>query len=183
MISKYVCKKGDIFGNWTVISDNHKNLSASRARHYLCTCICGLTEKYVTATSLFNKKSKGCKKCSMFSGIESLSGTYLAVIKKGARLRNIEFLVDLEYLYKVFLKQEKKCALTNMDITLHRNYSQGHRKEQTASVDRIDSKKGYVEGNIQWIHKDVNIMKNRYTQEYFVEICKKIAEHENNNNR
>lgn len=43
-------------------------------------------------------------------------------------------------------------------------------------LDRIDSSKGYIEGNVQWVHKDVNMMKQNYSQKYFIEMCKKIYE-------
>lgn len=50
-------------------------------------------------------------------------------------------------------------------------------KKQTASLDRIDSTKGYVEGNVQWIHKDINLMKNRLPQDYFISMCDLISRH------
>jgi len=50
---------------------------------------------------------------------------------------------------------------------------------RTASLDRIDSSKGYVKGNLQWVHKDINMMKNHYNQKYFIEICKKVATNAN----
>lgn len=43
------------------------------------------------------------------------------------------------------------------------------------SLDRIDSKKGYVVGNVQWVHKDINRMKNTFPQDYFIQVCKQIA--------
>jgi hypothetical protein len=46
----------------------------------------------------------------------------------------------------------------------------------TASLDRIDSSKGYEEGNIQWVHKHINFMKRTYSQEYFIDMCKKVAD-------
>jgi len=30
--------------------------------------------------------------------------------------------------------------------------------------------------NIQLVHKDVNLMKNHFNQDYFLEICEKITE-------
>lgn len=50
--------------------------------------------------------------------------------------------------------------------------------ETTASLDRIVSTKGYVEGNVQWVCKMVNIMKNVYDQEDFINMCKKIGNKE-----
>jgi hypothetical protein len=48
-------------------------------------------------------------------------------------------------------------------------------KNRTASLDRIDSSKGYTKNNIQWIYKPINSMKRDYTQERFIELCKLVA--------
>ena len=45
----------------------------------------------------------------------------------------------------------------------------------TASVDRIDSTKGYLKGNVQWVHKSINQMKSNRTDEEFIALCKAVA--------
>ncbi len=60
-----------------------------------------------------------------------------------------------------------KCSLTGWEISM--SYS-----NQTASLDRIDSSKPYELGNIQWVHKMVNMSKNRYSQNEFIEMCKAV---------
>ena len=45
------------------------------------------------------------------------------------------------------------------------------------SLDRIDSSKDYVLGNIQLVLKEVNYMKQSLSQEDFINICKKISNH------
>jgi hypothetical protein len=55
------------------------------------------------------------------------------------------------------------------------------KENKTASLDRINSDLGYVYGNIQWIHKDINKMKNDYEQNYFILLCKKVADYEKSN--
>lgn len=47
----------------------------------------------------------------------------------------------------------------------------------TASLDRIDSSKGYVVGNVQWVHKDVNTVKWDLTLDNFFRVCKMVVEH------
>ena len=47
--------------------------------------------------------------------------------------------------------------------------------KNTASLDRIDSSKGYVEGNVQWVHKMINMSKQQYSQEEFIDMCKAVA--------
>jgi archaellum component FlaC len=74
-------------------------------------------------------------------------------------------------------------------ITVNDNVAQFHnvcefilgiKTIQIESLDRIDSKLGYIEGNVQWLHKDVNYMKQEYSQEYYIDICKKVANNARN---
>ena len=48
-------------------------------------------------------------------------------------------------------------------------------KSWNASLDRIDSSKGYIEGNVQWVHQNINMMKNKFDNQYFIEMCKLIT--------
>lgn len=106
-----------------------------------------------------------------------ISSTYFKRCEKGAKQRNLEFSVNYIDLWNQWEKQEFKCALSGMELIIKRNYRERH--EMTASLDRIDSSMGYTKENIQWIHKDINKMKNNYSDEYFISICKLIA----NNNK
>lgn len=47
----------------------------------------------------------------------------------------------------------------------------------TASLDRIDSSRGYVQGNVQWVRVDINLMKHSLKMKDFVEWYMKVAEH------
>lgn len=51
----------------------------------------------------------------------------------------------------------------------------GRTRTRTASLDRIDSTKGYVEGNVQWIHKRLNIMKGKSTDVTFIKDCERVV--------
>ena len=85
----------------------------------------------------------------------------------------MEFTITIDYAWELFIKQNRKCALTKMPLELFKVI---HRKLQgSASLDRIDSSKGYIKGNVQWVHKDINWMKNNYNQPYFIKLCKKVA--------
>jgi hypothetical protein len=78
--------------------------------------------------------------------------------------------IIIEQVYDLWIKQDKKCALSGVSIGF---YDDG--KNHTCSIDRIDSSKDYTLDNIQLVHKDVNIMKNKFDNQYFIDICKKIA--------
>lgn len=107
-----------------------------------------------------------------YKGHGDLSGKMFSAIIYSANKRGLEFDLTIDYLWDLFVKQDKKCALSKVDIELHRHTKHG--KRNTASLDRIDSTQGYVEGNVQWLHKDVNNMKGSLTQHGCVELCKNI---------
>lgn len=54
--------------------------------------------------------------------------------------------------------------------------------KSNASLDRIDSLKGYAEGNVQWVHKTVDQMKWNLSQEELVKWCRLILDGVENKN-
>ena len=52
----------------------------------------------------------------------------------------------------------------------------------SASLDRIDNSKDYVKGNVQWVHKAINMMRGSLSVMEFVALCALVAK-ENNNDR
>lgn len=171
---------GQKFGEWEVLALHSK--SRSGATRYMCLCSCG-TEKDVFASHLVQGKSKSCgckiprnKERKQWTGYEDISGTQWAAIqgqaKKTAARKKLPFSITIEDIWRLWIVQDKKCALSGIPLTLSTRW----RVPGTASLDRIDSGLGYVPGNVQWVHKDVNLMKNRLDQQYFVKLCKRIAE-------
>jgi hypothetical protein len=96
----------------------------------------------------------------------------------GAKDRNLEFAITKEYIMQLLEDQQGRCALSGIDIEVPKITSlNGFAVAPTASLDRIDNTKGYTPGNVQWVHKDLNMMKRSYTQERFIELCKLVAKH------
>ncbi len=86
--------------------------------------------------------------------------------------RGLDFTLTMDDLEDLFQKQDQRCPYTGWKLTFA---SSTTAYDGTASLDRIDSSKGYVKGNVQWVNKHVNLMKNAHTHEDFVELCKAIA--------
>lgn len=165
-----------IFGQWTVIK--YAGIIKNNS-YWKCICSCGY-EKNVKAQYLINGSSKKCVECAKTKRA-NITGTiphcYWRIVVSNANKRNIPMLVSLDQCYDILIKQNHKCAISGLHLYLPKNsveYSEG---KTTASLDRIDSSKPYELGNIQWLHKDVNIMKNVFDQEYFMELCKIISNH------
>lgn len=143
----------------------------NKKNYWLCKCNCG---NYTEISSNNFKKATCCGKCKdtyhpNSKGYEEIPQYLLKSIEKGALDRNLEYDVKPIYLWNKFLEQERKCSLSGRHL-----YFSNQSKTNTASLDRIDSKYGYTEGNIQWVHKDINIMKNRFNEEYFINTCEEI---------
>lgn len=105
-----------------------------------------------------------------WDGFEDISGNYLYGIKQGAIRRNFDYSLTNEYIWDLYQKQNRKCALSELDIHFGKNG-----EVQTASLDRIDSNFGYAINNVQWVHKDVNKMKNNLDEKYFKFLCESIT--------
>lgn len=107
-------------------------------------------------------------------GCGEISGAFFYRLKTGANKRNLDFDITIEYIWGLFLQQSRKCALSGVDIQFSKKNID--KSNTTASLDRINSSKGYTIDNIQWIHKDLNKMKTNFKQEDFIQWCKIIAE-------
>jgi hypothetical protein len=110
-----------------------------------------------------------------FTGYKEMQGTFLTSVKTSAKKRGLEFSVSYEYLWDIFVQQERKCAYTGIEIFFSRDNIEHVNGDYTASIDRIDSSKGYIEGNIQWVHKRVNVMKGNMTHQEFLDFCEAIT--------
>jgi len=146
-------------------------------------CDCG-TKKVVSGRSLVrhNIVSCGCwNRSKCWKGVGDLSKTYWSRVVKSAIDRGIEINISMNYAWQVFEEQHGCCALSGDPIVLDRQLSwhqHSSGSNQTASLDRIDSSRGYVIDNVQWIHTDINKMKMNLPESRFIEWCRKITEHQ-----
>lgn len=173
---------GKKFGKLTVIEDTGKR--KSRRPIYKCLCDCGnyceILGKYLLSG---DTKSCGCfnkGNAHNRDAVGEITKSFWTPILKQAVRRGIPFQITREYCWNLYLKQNRKCNLTGVSIEFSTNI-RDERGKQTCSLDRIDSSKGYVEGNVQWVHKIINIMKNSLTQEDFIEWCGLVQDWMKNN--
>lgn len=110
-----------------------------------------------------------------FSGFGELTGNQYNRIRNTCKQRRLAFKVTPKYLWHLFLKQDRKCKLSGVPLSFARVYSGRGSGETTASPDRIDSSKGYIPGNVQWVHKDINSMKGKRRDKEFINWCKLVA--------
>lgn len=167
---------GDKYKHWTVIEGpiyDGGNLK------YKAQCDCGNTRLFLANELVNPNKCFQCSKCAgivrgMQLSIENgrvgdLTATKYGKLRKSAIARNIEFSVTIEYLWNLFISQNQICAITGDYIP----------SISKASLDRIDSSRGYIEGNVQWVTYQANVSKHTMTMEQLYEFCNKVINHAN----
>lgn len=97
---------------------------------------------------------------------------YLSQLRFGAAKRGYSFEIDVPYIQQLLEQQGGKCAISGLPIYMDRNEC-----APTASLDRKENHRGYVKGNVQWVHKVVNRMKSDYDEAYFIAMCNQVAAH------
>lgn len=173
---------GQVRGHLTIISPTGESRKGSR----LWNCICDCGNTFITTAACLHKSEKGTRSCgcrhhargpasNTWSGHGGISGSWWTAHVNNAgdlKKRKLECTVTVQQGWDLFLKQERKCAYTGLLLEIG-----GNREPCSASVDRIDSSKGYHIDNIQWVHKDINMMKRNYDSDHFIAMCKLVAEH------
>jgi len=144
---------------------------------WLCKCNCG--NEFIARQAFIKsgkRKSCGCLKnaegeqSSHWKGYGNISKNYFSTCQIGAARRDVKFELSIKFLDNLFEAQNKKCALSGLKLAFDTVRS----RQTTASLDRIDSSEGYVVGNVQWVHKDINQMKMDMPEKRFFEYIELI---------
>jgi len=190
---------GQRFGKLEVLRMEYSTRTKTKMWMAICKChVCGREDYSVRPAVLKNgqKNTENCgcerqyifrsqkgKRNKKFKGYEEIRASYVSSILRRAKKHNFDFELDAKFLWELFLKQGRKCALSGVDLFFD---SSGNRKYEyfkkgNCSLDRIDSNGSYTKDNVQWVHKDVNLMKMYLDQEIFIEWCEKIIKNQNQN--
>lgn len=82
--------------------------------------------------------------------------------------------ITYEYLWDLFEKQGRKCAITKIQFEISSGKGIKKRSPWSISIDRIDSSKGYIVGNVQLVIVIYNLCKNSWTHKDVVTFANSI---------
>jgi len=85
--------------------------------------------------------------------------------------------IDLTYLKELWEEQKGVCPLTGWKLVLPDSVEgwKTYRNGKRASLDRIDNKKGYVEGNVRFISFMANIARCDMSDKELIKFCKAVT--------
>jgi hypothetical protein len=146
-----------------------------------CLCVCGKT-KNIRGYHLTGEKTRSCGCLTRqnanikWEGSGEVPRWLWNNYRISAIKRKIEFNLTAKQMWDLVLNQNKKCALSGEDLTF--NIDPIKRNQTNASLDRIDSKKGYIVGNLQWVTKEINFAKHGLNQQKFLDLCLKVVQNQ-----
>lgn len=129
-----------------------------------CSPKCSSELKSKLYKGLSNPKSLGLDKYDRFFWDR------FQTITLRASKKDMPVTIDYLHLKKMFEKQNGLCFYSNIPMRIY-----GKRGYDTASVDRVDNNKGYVEGNIVWSLNSINSLKRDYPIDTLVKIASGLA--------
>lgn len=103
---------------------------------------------------------------------------HMARIKSHTKGKNIEVSVTVQDLKRVWEKQNGKCPYTGLSLKNLESTNRKHQLERTpdrASLDRIDSSKGYTSDNIEFVSLMAQYCKNSFNKMEVLEFCKNVT--------
>lgn len=200
---------GNRFGKWTLISvsgvkryKNKRTLKSTIYWIYKCKCKCGSIRE-VGYPDLKQGRSTQCRDCHIkknirnsqrairnfgkdnpnYRGSKDVPGRWLSRAKSNAAVRNFDFKITLEDMQNQWEKQKGLCFYTGIPLqfTKHERTPGDNfvHISVIASLDRIDSSKGYHKNNIVWTSKTVNKIKMNLPHNLFVKACEMVYVYSN----
>lgn len=158
---------------WKILGEKNKN----KRTYLVVECMCGYSGERRKDFVLSGRSSE-CKTCSTkrtakktfktnsffnkgHKGLGKISRTKFGTYKFGAQVRGVSFEITIEDAFSIWTGF---CALSGIELN-----------ESTMSLDRIDSTKGYTKDNIQWVHKEINFMKQELSDVAFIKWCSLVT--------
>ena len=92
-------------------------------------------------------------------------------VRNSSTKRNKKMTITREDLEQLVIESKGICAISGLQMTTL------HGDPNKASVDRIDSSKGYIKGNIQLTTTRANVIKKNWGDDDILEFCLAVVKH------
>lgn len=161
--TKYIGKR---YGK-LIIVDYAKNDSFNK-RMVKCKCDCGeSTILNISSLTRGLTKSCGCHKTSICQkkSYQGISYQFYRRLKRQAIQRGLEFTITQKDIWDCYIQQNMRCIYSGLNIEFVTDFNDY--TKQTASIDRIDCRRGYTPDNIQIVHRRINVMRGNMNNDEF----------------
>lgn len=148
--------------------------------------VCGVNKKaseFYARRNAKNGCSSACKVCKEARDKERFRDPvkYIKLLHKtmrtNAKKRKLEVSIEIQELLDLYKAQNGICPLSKLKMETEQPHMDSRYDKPlfNISIDRIDSNKGYISGNVQLVCGIMNMMKTYLQQNEFIQYCKLIA--------
>lgn len=148
-------KQCGVCGEWKPLAEFNKNSKSWDNRHSLCR---GCASEWHRRN--YERHAKTLDISKLFRSVQAQ-----------ARLRGKPFELTFGEFEALWAAQKGRCFYTNKPLTLTL------KDPFKASVDRLDSSKGYVVGNVVFCSAQVNLMKRNMSRQEFGDMVRLLGAH------
>ena len=167
---KLVCKNCGVDFFYPTKEYNRQTKKFNRSDDdFLCSRNCTMSWKNKNWSDETKKKRSETMSKVLIGNDRAKKGEYTYYLNKSLT-RDKQTNLSESYLSELWNSQKGKCALSKMLIHL----KNGKHKLNTASLDRIDSSIGYVEGNVQFVSYGINLAKNSFSNDDMIHFINEI---------
>jgi len=106
---------------------------------------------------------------------DNQKGSLFSYTLRNVRKRFKEFDLDLKYLEDLWELQKGICPYTKIKLILPKYTNSITDPTHRASLDRMDSSKGYIKGNVQFISTSINYMKSTMSHQQTLDFLQLIT--------
>jgi hypothetical protein len=92
-------------------------------------------------------------------------------VRESARTRDLELDIDKDYIRQLLIESNGVCSMSGVKL------STMHNDPNKASIDRIDSSKGYIKGNVRVVATRSNLIKNKWSDAEILEWALTFVQH------
>lgn len=143
-------------------------------RHQFCSRSCAIRWANTHKKHTFTEKCRQHLLSIANNRHDEYSG--FRYIFRNIKKRFKEVNIDLPYLKQLWDIQNGICPYTGIHMTLP-TYKHNADYFTVASLDRIDSSKGYIKGNLQFVVLPINLMKSSMSDAAIKRFLKQISEY------
>jgi hypothetical protein len=113
-----------------------------------------------------------CQEKNRLEKLTNIDGKISYIYKKSRRRsieKNYDFDLTVKYLKDLYAKQNGLCYLSGLRLEVSGT--------NAISLDRLDSSKGYIQGNVLFCCLSINKIKSDLSIDDFIKYCSYVAEH------
>lgn len=151
------------------------NRNIKLGRNSFCSRSCAVIYGNIHRSHEYSKSEANIEHLKSVSNNHRDEYTPFRYTLRNAKKRFQDFDLDLEYLKELWETQQGICPYTKIKLLLPEYKTTIEDARVRASLDRIDSSKGYIKGNVQFISTSINYMKNDLSHEETIEFLKTIT--------